>query len=203
MTDPRPDDPHILHGCEAIRRFVTGGKALFTIRNAETGNRATYRVSREGSRLVVYALCGPDNTDGGSYRPLGDITDGEYTYRSLRLSVEAMRRSAWDTGDDWAYRFGGSILRCLDEGTPLSYGRRQALQHNLRRHECEASPIPADDMKARVFAWLWATRLSTGRELPEQVEVWHEGRCGRCGRRLTVPESISTGFGPECVKKVA
>jgi hypothetical protein len=28
--------------------------------------------------------------------------------------------------------------------------------------------------------------------------VWHEGRCGRCGRKLTVPESIESGFGPEC-----
>ena len=31
-----------------------------------------------------------------------------------------------------------------------------------------------------------------------QLEVWHEGRCGRCGKRLTVPESIETGLGPVC-----
>lgn len=30
------------------------------------------------------------------------------------------------------------------------------------------------------------------------VEIWHAGRCGRCGRMLTVPESIASGFGPEC-----
>ena len=30
-------------------------------------------------------------------------------------------------------------------------------------------------------------------------EVWHEGKCGRCGRKLTVPESIACGFGPECI----
>ena len=34
------------------------------------------------------------------------------------------------------------------------------------------------------------------------VKVHHEGRCGRCGRVLTVPESIITGFGPECAGKV-
>lgn len=38
-----------------------------------------------------------------------------------------------------------------------------------------------------------------GREI--NVEVWHEGRCGRCGRLLTVPESIENGIGPECIKK--
>jgi len=34
-----------------------------------------------------------------------------------------------------------------------------------------------------------------------QTEVWHEGRCGRCGRRLTVPQSIATGLGPECAAR--
>ena len=30
------------------------------------------------------------------------------------------------------------------------------------------------------------------------VRVLHSGSCGRCGRKLTVPESIDTGLGPEC-----
>lgn len=34
-------------------------------------------------------------------------------------------------------------------------------------------------------------------------EIHHEGRCGRCGRVLTVPESITSGFGPECSGRVA
>lgn len=35
---------------------------------------------------------------------------------------------------------------------------------------------------------------------PEQLLVYHEGRCARCGRPLTTPESIKRGFGPECYK---
>jgi hypothetical protein len=31
-------------------------------------------------------------------------------------------------------------------------------------------------------------------------EVWHEGKCGRCGKKLTVPESIASGFGPDCIQ---
>ena len=30
------------------------------------------------------------------------------------------------------------------------------------------------------------------------VRVQHSGCCGRCGRKLTVPESIDIGLGPEC-----
>lgn len=33
------------------------------------------------------------------------------------------------------------------------------------------------------------------------LEVYHEGRCASCGRRLTTPESIERGFGPECYKR--
>lgn len=28
--------------------------------------------------------------------------------------------------------------------------------------------------------------------------VCHAGKCGRCGRKLTNPESLATGIGPEC-----
>lgn len=38
--------------------------------------------------------------------------------------------------------------------------------------------------------------------LPDSVEVLHVGKCSRCGRRLTNPESIHTGLGPACFKKV-
>lgn len=32
----------------------------------------------------------------------------------------------------------------------------------------------------------------------DAIEVYHEGHCGRCGRKLTVPESVATGYGPDC-----
>jgi hypothetical protein len=46
------------------------------------------------------------------------------------------------------------------------------------------------------FKWFWRA-LNNGGSL-DQVEVWHEGRCGRCNRVLTVPESIESGLGPIC-----
>lgn len=32
-------------------------------------------------------------------------------------------------------------------------------------------------------------------------KVHHEGKCCRCGRALTVPESIESGIGPECAQR--
>ncbi len=37
---------------------------------------------------------------------------------------------------------------------------------------------------------------------PHGYNVYHSGRCGRCGRELTVPASILSGIGPECSKYV-
>ena len=34
----------------------------------------------------------------------------------------------------------------------------------------------------------------------DKVEVWTEGKCCRCNRRLTDPVSIARGIGPECAK---
>ena len=37
-------------------------------------------------------------------------------------------------------------------------------------------------------------------EIPPQLEVYHTGRCGRCGRWISTPDSIKRGIGPECYK---
>ena len=34
-------------------------------------------------------------------------------------------------------------------------------------------------------------------------QVHHEGKCGCCGRTLTVPESIKRGIGPECWSRMS
>jgi Family of unknown function (DUF6011) len=60
--------------------------------------------------------------------------------------------------------------------------------------------IARDAPSAKAFDWSWR-QLVRG-ILPDALEVWHEGACGRCGRRLTVPESIASGFGPECITKI-
>ena len=57
----------------------------------------------------------------------------------------------------------------------------------------------------KAFAWLYRTlakvnHQGTWLDWPKPVKLFHVGRCGRCGRRLTVPESIRSGIGPECIK---
>jgi len=63
------------------------------------------------------------------------------------------------------------------------------------------SRFTKDSPQTKAFDWALRHLVEKG-EVPEQLEVWHEGRCGRCGRLLTVPESIASGIGPECAKRV-
>jgi hypothetical protein len=58
----------------------------------------------------------------------------------------------------------------------------------------DKSDLTVDSPCVRAFGWWWAHIDS-----PE-VEVYHAGRCGRCGRLLTTPESIKTGLGPVCAE---
>lgn len=47
----------------------------------------------------------------------------------------------------------------------------------------------------------WALAQFNKGQMPQALEVWHEGRCARCARLLTDPASIARGFGPECAGK--
>lgn len=64
------------------------------------------------------------------------------------------------------------------------------------------STISTDAKSYTAFDWAYRyiQRLAeTGQSLDEtDLEFWHEGRCSKCGRALTVPESIEAGMGPVC-----
>ncbi len=70
------------------------------------------------------------------------------------------------------------------------------------RHGGLKSCVPVHAPANKAWAWTWK-QVTEDKALHPQLEVWHEGRCGRCGRRLTTPESIALGLGPECAQRAA
>lgn len=87
------------------------------------------------------------------------------------------------------YSFAGTIW---PQGGSSSY----SYKHSAK------SPLSADAPSVRAVLWLLMhVAAGNARSIFEQCEVWHEGRCGRCGRKLTVPDSIAAGFGPDCAGK--
>lgn len=74
----------------------------------------------------------------------------------------------------------------------------------FKREEFRAtakSKIGKDAPSFQAFDWSFKAIIN-GETLPEGLEVWHEGKCCRCNRKLTVPESISNGIGPECAQHI-
>lgn len=65
----------------------------------------------------------------------------------------------------------------------------------------KASRYAADSKIVRVAQWAVALLLQ-GKPVPAGYGIHHEGKCGRCGRTLTVPSSILSGIGPDCAQKM-
>jgi hypothetical protein len=99
-----------------------------------------------------------------------------------------------DDGQVWFV----SVLNGSDNETSYTYlgfVKNEVYTHGRK------SKISEDAPSAKAFKYVMGNILDRNR-VPEQVRVWHEGSCGRCGRALTVPESIRDGIGPECRKHV-
>ncbi|QNH71474.1 hypothetical protein PP938_gp103 [Rhizobium phage AF3] len=57
-----------------------------------------------------------------------------------------------------------------------------------------------DELPLRAFKWS-IDHIETGK-VPSELEFYHEGKCARCLRPLTDPNSLKTGLGPECRTKI-
>jgi hypothetical protein len=77
----------------------------------------------------------------------------------------------------------------------LGYIRNEAFIHGGAK-----AKIGLDAPGARAFTWTFENLKAS--KMPEVLEFWHEGTCGRCGRALTVPASIERGIGPECASRM-
>jgi len=70
-----------------------------------------------------------------------------------------------------------------------------------KRFRTTAKTAAPESAPVKGFGWAFS-KLAAG-EMPEALEVWHEGKCCKCGRKLTVPSSVASGIGPECAAKMA
>jgi len=127
-----------------VKKFIEAGKAFFTVRNKETGNRFSYRVFRSGK------------THLGKIPPW----------------------FVWTRGSNGKYIYVGTIFEKKGFVTTSK------------------SKVTEKDIRFQAFKWLYAN----AKKLPAKVEVFHEGKCCRCGKALTDPVSIEKGIGPICEK---
>lgn len=85
--------------------------------------------------------------------------------------------------------------KTVDSYAYLGYVGKNGYSHGKK------STIKSDEQCVKVFEYI-LNKLSHN-SLPDFIELQHDGRCGRCGRTLTVNDSIDMGIGPECIKKLS
>ena len=127
---------------------------------------------------------------GAAHFTLRSLRTGErFTYR-----VRVKKKDVAVGAQDPAYFV--CWLRGPDNGA--DYGYVGVLRGDLGLRLTAASRVTRTAPCVRGLVWFLDAMKRGHAVLGVRVEFWHEGRCGRCGRRLTVPESVADGFGPEC-----
>jgi hypothetical protein len=131
-------------------------------------------------------------------------TGRRFTYKVK--SVAQDRNFQWSTNNQNRNFFFVSVLTGPDN-TRDSYTylgeliRQEPSGHCFAWRHGRKSAVSPDALSAKGFAWFVA-KIESSSDIKDVLEFWHEGKCGRCGRTLTVPESIESGVGPECAGKV-
>ena len=150
-----------------------------------------------------------DHHDHHDHHMAGQLTDAAAVTRFAQAGNARLTLRSKKTGTRFTYRVrapedgDGSIYFVAvltGEDNNSSYSYLGFIRRGVYFHGNRKAKVGGDAPSAKAFAWAWAA-VQAGR-LPELLEVWHEGRCGRCGRALTVPESVASGFGPECAEKI-
>lgn len=100
--------------------------------------------------------------------------------------------------DDEKSPFFVSVLSGPDNNSSYSYvGVITSDKKNFKL--TQKSKVSSDAISYKAFNFFFL-QLINGK-IHSDLRVYHSGTCGRCGRKLTTPDSINRGIGPECAKK--
>jgi hypothetical protein len=173
-----PELERKLTTCDDIKRYIFAGNATFTIRSVETQKRFTYKIISIGLQNGKHS----------------DFKVGTPQRKKLE---EASAHKFWVkllVGPDNEHSFA-YIGMINTKQKPQFFTTRGSFASVTPREQTELQP----SVRALDFVMRW---LFTQLFMTPKIEIWHSGRCGRCGKKLTVPESIERGIGPDCAGKL-
>jgi hypothetical protein len=168
--------PGLLQSWDSIEEFIFAGNATFTLVSLKTGVRFTYIVRVKKGDLDLLDL-NKAHSESDMVPPSKRMSESEVVY-----FVNLLRGP--NNEQDFAYM---GVVR----------------QKPARFFWTAASGKVGRGAPAhKAIVWMLDALQCRRDVLGKTLEVWHEGRCGRCGRKLTVPESIAAGLGPECAGRM-
>ena len=124
-------------------------------------------------------------TGGNAYfTVVNPVADTRYTFRVSQKENDDGSKSPFFvsvlTGpDNWS---NNRYVGILTNRGQFSHGKKAKIGNDAPSVKCIT----------------WLLKHLRSQSHMDKIEFWHEGRCGMCGRKLTVPESIAVGIGPVC-----
>lgn len=167
------------------KKFLLAGKCYVTLERVLDGQRYTYKVEQKCEEETVKK----DRINDLRVKYTVEIIQGTEADLDAGHGVRVrVRHPFWFVSlvngaiGDVKPKYLGVID---DKGFRTTKGTR-------RNKNASAENI---NLFGDTLAW-----LNAGTPHEHRVRVWHTGRCGRCAKELSVPESIATGLGPVCAK---
>ena len=159
------------------------------------------------SRELARAYKAPDGARQGqlttwvAVREFLYAGNATFTLRSLKTGMRytykvRVKKEDLDTPDPTYFV---NLLRGADNTKDFAY--MGVLRNTGQFNFTSASRMTRGAPAAKALLWFLDAMRCERDVLGQTLEVWHEGRCGCCGRLLTVPESVLKGLGPECAGK--
>ena len=128
-----------------------------------------------------------------AFRDAQEFCSPHYTFKVTHKEASAEFPEAWFV----------NLLTGPDNTSDFTYVG-QLLPHTGQISFTRKSKFHPNTLFCRLFNRAMANVWSgtTEKITAAGFDLHHEGKYGRCGRALTVPESIKSGFGPECIGKI-
>ncbi len=183
-----------LEGNEAVAKFNRTGEQPATPLQASlsdtTGNYVAAPSNLKTAEVALKFVLA-----GNAYFTVRSLKTGvRYTYRVNRADCSRCGKK-----DCHCWNFPTYFVALLTgPDNTGDYTYLGMIRENLFRLT-RGSKMQESSVPVKAFRWVYEHLVK--RTLPPQTEIWHEGRCGVCGRPLTVPESIESGIGPVCAGK--
>lgn len=89
-----------------------------------------------------------------------------------------------------------SVLTGSDNGTSYSFLGTYFSKSDSYKYSKKSS-IGSSAQSAKVISWFFSKFINCEEKYPT-IQVFHDGKCGSCGRKLTTPQSVKSGLGPIC-----
>jgi hypothetical protein len=142
-----------------------------------------------------------ENHDYASLKKLLLAGNANFTLHSLKTDTHFTYKIRKKVYTPTNTKYFVSVLTGTDNDTDYTYaGLLTPVENTLMYRTTPNSKIFYAAPSILAFRFLLS--ILNGNNPCPNLEFIMSDRCARCGRTITTPQSVKTGYGPECIKHI-